>query len=49
MHSNAKEDVESGGEEHPNSDLGILEMVKECMFRVAVQENHPPPQIFIQA
>ena len=44
MYSDAKEDVESGGVEHPNSDLGIPEMVKECMFRVTVQENQPPPK-----
>ena len=44
MYFDVKEDVELGGEEHPNSDLGIPEMVKECMFRVTVQENQPPPK-----
>ena len=43
MHSDAKESVESGGEEHPNSDFSTSEMVKECVFRVMVQENQPPP------
>ena len=36
MYADAKEDVESGGEEHLNSDSGIPEMVRECMFRVTV-------------
>ena len=43
MYSDAKEGVGSGGEEPPNSDLGMPEMVKECVFRVMVQENQPPP------
>ena len=43
MYSDAKESVESGGEEHPNSDSGIPEMVRECVFRVTVQGNQPPP------
>ena len=46
MYSDAKESVESGGEEHPNSDSGIPEMVRECVFRVMVQENQPPPYTF---
>ena len=41
MHSDAKEGVESGGEEHPNSDMGTQELVKECVLRVTVQENQP--------
>ena len=32
-----------GGEDHPNSDIGTQELVKECVFRVMVQENQPPP------
>ena len=43
MYSDAKEGVESGGEDHPNSDIGTQELVKECVFRVMVQENQPPP------
>ena len=43
MYSDAKEGIESGGEEHPNSDFSTSEMVKECVFRVTVQENQPPP------
>ena len=43
MYSDAKEDVDLGGEEHPNSDLGTQELVKECVLRVTVQENQPPP------
>ena len=43
MYSDAKESVELGGEEHPNSNSGIPEMVRECVFRVTVQENQPPP------
>ena len=35
--------MESGGEEHPNSDIGTQELVKECVLRVVVQENQPPP------
>ena len=43
MYSDAKEDVDLGGEEHPNSNLGTQELVKECVLRVTVQENQPPP------
>ena len=43
MYSDAKESVELGGEEHPNSNSGIPEMVRECVFGVMVQENQPPP------
>ena len=43
MYSDAKEDVELGGEEHPNSNIGTQELVKECVLRVMVQENQPPP------
>ena len=43
MYSDAKEDVDLDGEEHPNSDLGTQELVKECVLRVTVQENQPPP------
>ena len=42
MYANAKESVESG-EEPLNSDSGIPEMVRECVFRVTVLENQPPP------
>ena len=42
MYSNAKECVELGGEDHPNSDMGTQDLVKECMFRVTIQENQPP-------
>ena len=44
MYSDAKECVESGGEDHPNSNMGTQELVKECVFRVTVQENQPPPE-----
>ena len=44
MYSNAKECVESGGEDHPNSDMGTQDLVKECVFRVTVQENQPPQE-----
>ena len=44
MYSNAKECVESGGEDHPNSDMGTQDLVKECVFRVTVQDNQPPPE-----
>ena len=44
MYSDAKECVESGGEDHPNSDMGTQDLVKECIFRVTVQENQPPPE-----
>ena len=42
MYSNATEGVEWGGEEHPNSNIGTQELVKECVLRVMVQENQPP-------
>ena len=44
MYSNAKECVELGGEVHPSSDMGTLDLVKECVFRVTVQDNQPPPE-----
>ena len=44
MYSNTKECVESGGEDHPNSDMGTQDLVKECVFRVTVQDNQPPPE-----
>ena len=43
MYSSAKEGVKLGGEEHPNSNIGTQELVKECVLRVMVQENQPPP------
>ena len=43
MYADAKESVELGGEEPPNLDSGIPEMVRECVFRVMVLENQPPP------
>ena len=43
MYSNARDGMESGGDKHPNSDLGTPEMVKECVFRVMIQENQLPP------
>ena len=43
MYSDTKEGVESGGEEHPNSDIGTQDLVKECVLKVMVQENQPPP------
>ena len=42
MYSNAKDWVELGGEDHPNSDMGTQDLVKECVFRVTVQDNQPP-------
>ena len=44
MYSDTKECVESGGEDHPNSDIGTQDLVKECVFRVTVQDNQPPPE-----
>ena len=44
MYCNAKECVESGGEDHPNSDMGMQGLVKECVFRVTVQEDQPPQE-----
>ena len=43
MYSDAREGIESGGEEHPNSDFSTSEMVKECVFSITVQENQTPP------
>ena len=42
MYSDAKECVELGGEDHPNSDMGTQDLVKECVFRLTVQDNQPP-------
>ena len=47
MYTDAKEDVESGGEEPFTSDSGAPEMVRECVFRVTVK-GEQPPQLFIQ-
>ena len=44
MYSNAKECVELGGEDHPNSDMGTQDLVKECVVRVTVQDNQPSPE-----
>ena len=44
MYSNTKECVELGGEDHPNSDMGMQGLVKECIFRITIQEDHPPPE-----
>ena len=44
MYSDAKECVELGGEDHPNSDMGTQDLVKECVVRVTVQDNQPPPE-----
>ena len=44
MYSITKECVESGGENHPNSDMGMQGLVKECIFRVTIQEDQPPPE-----
>ena len=44
MYSDAKECVELGGEDHPNSDMGTQGLVKECILRVTVQEDQPPPE-----
>ena len=43
MYSDTKEGMELGGEDHPNSDIGTQELVTECVLRVTVQENQPPP------
>ena len=47
MYSDAKDCVESGGEDHPNSDMGTQELVKEC-----IHSNSPgqsaTPRIFVQ-
>ena len=44
MYSDTKDCVESGGEDKQNSDMGTQELVKECVFRVTVQDNQPPPE-----
>ena len=44
MYSDAKECVELGGEDHPNSDMGTQGLVKECIFSVTIQEDQPPPE-----
>ena len=44
MFSNAKDCVESGGEDHPNLDMGTQGLVKECVFCVTIQEDQPPPE-----
>ena len=44
MYSDAKDCMELGGEDHPNSDMGTQELVKECVFIVTVQDNQPPPE-----
>ena len=43
MYTDAKEDVELGGEEPFTSDTGAPEMVRECVFRVTVKGEQPPP------
>ena len=43
MYMDAKEDVELGGEEPFTSDTGAPEMVRECVFRVTVKGEQPPP------
>ena len=47
MYTDAKEDVELGGEEPFTSDTGALELVRECVFRVTVK-GEQPPQLFAQ-
>ena len=42
--SNAKVCVESGGEDHPNLDMGTQGLVKECVFHITIQEDQPPPE-----
>ena len=49
MYSDAKEGVELGGEEHQNSNMGTQKLVKECVLRVTVQENQPPPDYSFKA
>ena len=48
MYSDAKECVELGGEDDPNSDMGTQDLVK----RVCIQSNSPrqsaTPGIFVQ-
>ena len=44
MYSYTKDCVELGGEDHQNSNMGAQELVKECVFRVTVQDNQPPPE-----
>ena len=44
MYSDTKECVEFGGEDHPNWDMGTQGLVKECIFRVTIQEDQPPPE-----
>ena len=43
MYTDAKEDVEFGGEEPFHSDSGTPKIVRECVFRVTVQGDQPPP------
>ena len=44
MFSDAKDCVELGGEDHPNSDMGTQGLVKECIFHITIQEDQPPPE-----
>ena len=44
MYFDAKECVESGGEDHPNSGRVTQGLVKECIFRITIQEDQPPPE-----
>ena len=44
MFSDAKDCVELGGEDHPNSDMGTQGLVKECVFCITIQEDQPPPE-----
>ena len=47
MYTDAKEDVESGGEDPFNSDSGNPEMVRECVLRVTIK-GEQPPWLFVQ-
>ena len=44
MFSDTKDCVESGGEDHPNLDMGTQGLVKECIFCITIQEDQPPPE-----
>ena len=44
MYSDTKECVELGGEDNPNSDMGMQGLVKECILRVIIQEDQSPPE-----
>ena len=48
MYSDAKEGVETGGEEHPNSDIGTQELVKRVCTQGNSSGESATPRLFVQ-